>query len=97
MYITKEGVTADLKVSEDVTVDVPHGEVIIKNADIAGDLIVKNAGRVDFSGKADRIIVEADDAEVYALDYEAEFAAGEVNGKNSKIVTKSFADYQRVD
>lgn len=88
MYITKEGVTADLKVSEDVTVDVPHGEVIIKNADIAGDLIVKNTGRVDFSGKADRIIVEADDAEVYALDYEAEFAAYvpeyKGNGKTDK-------------
>lgn len=97
MYITKAGVTTDLKVSEDVTVDVPHGEVIIKNADIDGNLIIKNAGRVDFSGKAGRIIVEADDAEVYALDYEAEFASGEVNGKNSKIVTKSFADYQQAD
>ncbi|MCI8631086.1 MAG: alpha/beta hydrolase [Firmicutes bacterium] len=95
--MNEPGVIADTEIKGSLIVNVPAGQAVINRVNIDGDLIVKAAGRVDFSGKADKIIVESDNADVYAISGEAEFAESKILGQNSHIITKSFADYQTVD
>ncbi len=95
--MNEPGVIADTEIKGSLIVKVPAGQAVINRVNIDGDLIVKAAGRVDFSGKADKIIVESDNADVYAISGEAEFAESKILGQNSHIITKSFADYQTVD
>lgn len=76
---------------------VQQGEAVLNNVDIDGDLIIKSAGRVDFSGKAHKLLVLSDNTDVYAFSEDAEFTDSQISGNNSNIITKSYADYQKVD
>ncbi|SMG07085.1 alpha/beta fold hydrolase [Fibrobacter sp. UWB13] len=73
------------------------GATVLKNVKVTGNLLIKRAGRVDFSGSADVVHVGSSNTDVYAFDDVALVNGHHFMGKNNTFTTKRFSDYQEVD
>lgn len=73
------------------------GATVLKNVKVTGNLLIKRAGRVDFSGSADVVHVGSSNTDVYAFDDVALINGHHFMGKNNTFTTKRFSDYQEVD
>ncbi|WP_405328916.1 alpha/beta fold hydrolase [Fibrobacter sp.] len=73
------------------------GATVLKNVKITGNLLIKRAGRVDFSGSADVVHVGSSNTDVYAFEDVAQVNGHHFMGKNNTFTTKRFSDYQEVD
>lgn len=73
------------------------GATVLKNVKVTGNLLIKRAGRVDFSGSADVVHVGSSNTDVYAFDDVAQVNGHHFMGKNNTFTTKRFSDYQEVD
>lgn len=73
------------------------GATVLKNVRVSGNLLIKRAGRVDFSGSADVVHVGSSNTDVYAFDDVALVNGHHFMGKNNTFTTKRFSDYQEVD
>jgi len=73
------------------------GATVLKNVKVTGNLLIKRAGRVDFSGSADVVHVGSSNTDVYAFEDVAQVNGHHFMGKNNTFTTKRFSDYQEVD
>ena len=73
------------------------GATVLKNVKVTGNLLIKRAGRVDFSGSADVVHVGSSNTDVYAFEDNAKVNGHHFMGKNNTFTTKRFSDYQEVD
>ena len=73
------------------------GATVLKNVKVTGNLLIKRAGRVDFSGSADVVHVGSSNTDVYAFEDNAKVNGHHFMGKNNTFTTKRFSDYQKVD
>jgi len=73
------------------------GATVLKNVKVTGNLLIKRAGRVDFSGSADVVHVGSNNTDVYAFEDVAQVNGHHFMGKNNTFTTKRFSDYQEVD